>query len=109
MLEDTAITYLQDHQEEQPELVVIDCPVCARDALGIGELTDDGEPIWDHREREPIGWAYDINTILTGFHCKVCRLALAGADEIAAAGLPAKVPNKHADPHLLYEPDPDPW
>ncbi len=109
MFEETELTYFQDHQEEQSQLVVISCPVCGRAALVNGELTDDGEPIWERGERDPIGWAYDINTILTGFDCKVCRLVLDGADEIAAAGLPAKVSNDHADPHRLYEPDPDPW
>ena len=72
-------------------------------------MTDDGEPVWAHWEREPIGWADDINTVLTAFECKVCRLDLANADEIAAADLPAKVPNDHADARLLYPPDPDPW
>jgi hypothetical protein len=46
---------------------------------------------------------------LTYFECKVCRLRLAGADEIAAAELPPKVANDRADPALLYEQDPDPW
>ncbi len=109
MFEKTALAYFEDYQEVQPQLVVISCPVCGRAALVDGELTDDGEPIWERGERDPTGWAYDINTIVTGFDCKVCRLVLHGADEIAAAGLPAKVSNDHADPHLLYEPDPDPW
>jgi hypothetical protein len=47
--------------------------------------------------------------VVTRFECKVCRLVLDNADEIAAAGLPDKVQNDHADPQLLYEPVDGPW
>lgn len=107
VFEAAALEFFEDYKEEHPDLVVAKCPVCGRDALVAGELTDDGEPIWDHREREPVGWAYEINTVVTKFECKVCRLDLDNAEEVAAAGLSTKVANEHADPHLLYEPDDD--
>lgn len=107
VFEDAAIEFFEDHKADHPELVVVKCPVCGKDALVAGELTDDGEPVWDHREREPVGWAPEINTVVTQFECKVCRFDLDNAEEVAAAGLPAKVANEHADPHLLYEPDDD--
>ncbi len=103
-----ATQYYEDYQDEIPDLVVVTCPVCASDALATGELTDDGEPVWD-RDPEPIAWAYEINTVLTGFECKVCRLRLSSAEEIAASDLPTKVANEHVDPSMLYERDPEPW
>lgn len=104
-LSENGLVYFEHYKDEAPEFVLIGCPVCEFEALATGDLTDDGEPDWDHREPEPVGWIYDINTVLTNFECKVCQLKFDGTEEIAAAGLPAKVQNDHADPSLLYEPD----
>lgn len=104
-LSENGSAFFDEYAEETPGLVLVECPVCASQAVANGDLTDDGEPDWDHREPDPVGWIHDIKTVITSFDCKVCQLTLEGADEIVAAGLPSKAPNDHADPGLLYEPD----
>jgi hypothetical protein len=103
-LSDNGSIFFEDNKDDVPELVLVDCPVCNNEAVAGGELTDDGEPAWD-REPDPVGWMYDIKTVITSFECEVCQLRLDGADEVAAAGLPPELRNDHADPGLLYEPD----
>lgn len=89
-LSENGLVYWQYHEDDEPDLVLVECPVCNNEALGSGELVDDGEPEWDPHESGPVGWSAAVATVLTRFECKVCLLELNGPDELAAAELPEK-------------------
>lgn len=105
LLSSSGEPYIEFRKDETPELVLVTCPVCSYEGIGNGEIDDRGEPVWDHREPDPVGWSYDFRTVLTSFECRVCQLDLSGPAEIRAAGLPEDVDNDHVDPSWFYESD----
>jgi hypothetical protein len=87
------------------DTVVLQCPVCGAEGLGVGELVDQGDVDFEWEDGENVAyWAYDLRVLVAEFQCAVCGLHLVG-DELEAAGMETSVENPDATPGDVYSSD----
>jgi hypothetical protein len=85
------------------ESVLVDCPACGQQGLLNGSYEVEWEVDYD-RDGSISGGYPAVTMTASAFVCLFCDLALGGAVELQAAGLPTTVDIEDPDPKDFYDP-----